>query len=478
VSIDIAVKAPGSYTITFTSPAFLDDAGAPVTVGLDPITMVGAGTPTATRTATLVRPTATPTVTATPIGVLFTSITSGGTHTCGLTSGGVAYCWGSNSNGQLGNGLTGVGSDSANVSSPVPVTGGRSFTSLVAGGQHTCGLEAGGKAYCWGSNAYGQLGDGLSGNGLGSTAANRAILAAVAGEHTFTSLVSSSLGNHTCGLTSAGQAYCWGWNPSGQVGDGSAIDRSVPVAISGGRTFTSLVAGAMHSCGLESSGAAYCWGLNWMGQLGDGTLGLNGDGTTLRRLSPVAVAGTQKFASLAAGGNHTCGLSFEGLAMCWGFNDSGQIGDGAPVATFQTSFSENRARPVPVLGGFTFTKLAGASDSTCGLSPNGVALCWGKNAEGQVGDGTSVSRTTPVAVVGSTTFSTIVGGAWHACGLSTDGSAYCWGRNREGQLGDGTTQDRTAPVSVGASAPLTPTATATAPGGAAYTALVAGDSHT
>ena len=154
------------------------------------------------------------------------------------------------------------------------------------------------------------------------------------------------------------------------------------------------------------------------------------------------------FASLAAGGNHTCGLSFQGLAVCWGFNDSGQIGDGAPVATFQTSFSENRARPVPVLGGFTFTKLAGAADSTCGLAPNGVALCWGKNAEGQVGDGTSVSRTTPVAVVGSKTFSTLVGGAWHVCGLSTDGSAYCWGRNKEGQLGDGTTFDRSEPVAV------------------------------
>ncbi|NBQ33562.1 MAG: hypothetical protein EBU21_16700, partial [Proteobacteria bacterium] len=158
VSIDIAVKAPGSYTITFTSPAFLDDAGAAVTVGLDPITMVAAGTATSTPTATPVPANLTRTATATatvPGGDVYRSLAAGQYHTCGLTTDGTAYCWGKES-------LVGDETSGTDRLVPVAVSGGLTFTTLVARNYHTCGLATGGTAYCWGGNYSGQLGDGTS----------------------------------------------------------------------------------------------------------------------------------------------------------------------------------------------------------------------------------------------------------------------------------------------------------------------------
>ena len=204
-------------------------------------------------------------------GRTFTALVAGAHHTCGLVSGGTAYCWGSNEHGQLGDGTGGQ------TLVPVAVSGGRTFTALVAGFAHTCGLVSGGTAYCWGYNAFGQLGDGTAGGLGGQSRANRTAPVAVSGGLPFTALVAG--GYHTCGLVSGGTAYCWGWNQNGQIGDVNlGAYRMVPVAVSGGRTFTALVAGYLHTCGTETGGTTYCWGqgYNLYGQLGGGTGG-NGD---------------------------------------------------------------------------------------------------------------------------------------------------------------------------------------------------------
>ena len=352
-------------------------------------------------------------------GMSFSMIAPANSHTCGLATSGTAYCWGSNFAGNIGDGTVG------RTTAPGLVAGGISFSSVQTGyyDKTVCGLTAAGLAYCWGYNANGQLGDG--------TTTDRPSPAAVAGNVSFAKLVTSPYGEHRCGLTSAGSAYCWGTNWSGQVGNGTTVNQTSPVAVSGGLTFTSIVVGGYHTCGLTSDGSAYCWGSNWQGQVGDGT--------TANRSSPVAVNTGLKFSKLTASQVHMCGLTTTSVAYCWGSNSSGEIGDGT---------NTNRNSPVIAAGGNTFTTLSSGLSSTCGLTSAGVAYCWGSNSSGMLGDGTTTNRNVPTAVTGGITFASLVIGFIHNCGLTTSGRAYCWGQNYSGGLGDGTKTARTSPVAV------------------------------
>ncbi len=164
------------------------------------------------------------------------SLSAGGVHTCGISAGGIGYCWGLNVVGQLGDGTT------TDRLAPELVSGSLSFTSLGAGLTHTCGITAGGSASCWGANLSGQLGDG--------TQTQRPIPGLVSGGLSFASF---SVGrDHNCGITTGGDAYCWGYNLRGQLGDGTTTDRLAPELVSGSLSFTSLSAGGLHTCGLTS----------------------------------------------------------------------------------------------------------------------------------------------------------------------------------------------------------------------------------
>ena len=209
------------------------------------------------------------------VGLRFIALAAGGAHDCGLTLGGEAYCWGLNSDGQLGNGST------ANSFIPVAVSGGLSFIALAAGGAHTCGLTPGGEAYCWGRNASGQLGIGTAGPETCGSAPCSTVPVPVATSLRWTSITGGV--GRTCGLTPGGEAYCWGFNSDGQLGNGSTANSFIPVAVSGGLSFIALAAGGRHACGRTTSGEVYCWGLNGSGQLGDGT--------TTSSTVPVAVIG-------------------------------------------------------------------------------------------------------------------------------------------------------------------------------------------
>src|SRR5207253_560701 len=238
------------------------------------------------------------------------TLDAGDYHSCALRASGVAYCWGDNGNGQLGDGTT------TQRLVPTPVAGSLTFSSLSAGGAlETCGVTPAGAAYCWGNNAYGQLGDG--------TTTERLVPTAVAGGLTFASVTAGDF--FTCAVTTSGAAYCWG--AGGYIGDGTTTQRLVPTSVAGGLTFASVNAAAgtgftntAYSCGVTTSGDAYCWGYNTFGTLGDGT--------TTQRLVPNTVAGGLTFADVRAGGNHTCGVTTRGAAYCWGLNGNGELGDG------------------------------------------------------------------------------------------------------------------------------------------------------
>ena len=264
-------------------------------------------------------------------GFSFTTISAGGIHTCGVTTSGAAYCWGSGLSGALGTG----GFVFQFTSPTTPVAGGFSFTTVSAGGGHTCGVTTSGAAYCWGSNGSGQLGDGTNTTRLGPVP--------IAGGLSFTTISAGS--TYSCGVTTDGTAYCWGSNSHGELGDGTMAQQATPVPVAGNLRFATISAGSAHTCGVTTSGDAFCWGANPDGRLGDGT--------TTQAPTPVPVAGGFAFSTVRAGDNHSCGVTTSREAYCWGANASGQLGNGTqtpsltpvPVATGTPSLTAMSTAP-------------------------------------------------------------------------------------------------------------------------------------
>ena len=314
--------------------------------------------------------------------VLARPLAAGLEHTCALTTGGAAYCWGRNDAGQLGDG------SGTNTSTPVAVSGGLTFSAIAAGFWHTCGLTTAGAVYCWGYSDQGQLGNGSTTGSLAPVA--------VSGGLTFSAVAIEEDARHTCGLTDAGAAYCWGQNSYGELGNGSRTSSSTPVAVSGGLTFRSIAAGGVHTCTLTTVGEAYCWGSNGRGQLGieRGTgpeTCLYGSFSYDCSTVPIRVATARHWSDLAAGFVHTCGWTPGGQGYCWGYNLLGQLGDGSTTSS---------ATPVAVSGGLSFSATATGGNHSCGITSAGAVYCWGANDSGQLGDGTTTSSAIPVAVAG------------------------------------------------------------------------------
>ena len=309
-----------------------------------------------------------------------------------------------------------------NRSTPLALTlnlagGGGNVATIAAGYGDGCALNVSGQAFCWGNNLAGNLGDG--------TTTNRLVPTPVAGGLTFASLSAGYF--RTCGVTTSGTAYCWG----SVVGDSTITNRLVPTPVAGGLTFASLSAGVLaHTCGVTTGGVAYCWGGNLAGELGDGT-------TNMPEFVPTPVAGGLAFTAVSAGAYHTCGVTTNGGAYCWGSNAFGQFGDGTTT---------DRPVPAPVAGGLTFASVSAGWWHTCGVTTSGAAYCWGDNSF--LGDGTNTGRLVPTPVAGSLTFTTLSAGPGETCGVTTSGAAYCWGYNAFGQLGDGTTISRLLPTPV------------------------------
>ena len=351
----------------------------------------------------------------------------GAATTCGIATDGKAWCWGADDVGQLGNG------NRVERAFPGKVAGNYTMTSLSASKYHTCGI-AGGVVLCWGDNQFGELGD--------NTAVLHPVPTAINSSLTFISV--SAGARHTCAIATGGEAYCWGSRAGGGLGDGSqAGSASSPVKVAGGLSFVALGAGVDHTCGITTGGDAYCWGSNEAGKLGNGSV--------LPAFTPQAVSGGLKFTSISVGETYTCGIA-GGKAYCWGDPSNGQLGLGTPLVTKNT--------PAAVESTLTFVAISAGAFHTCAIASDATAWCWGDNTTGELGAPDIPSnvpfRSVPTAVSGGLTFSSIsVGGGLigtsdyyyyydqpigHSCGVTTAGVAYCWGSNNRGELGSGPTR--------------------------------------
>lgn len=348
-----------------------------------------------------------------PAAPIYASISDGGyDDTCALTSEGNAYCWGFDVQGQLGDGVAPTMPPSYQMR-PVAVKGGLHFSKISLTVGTSCGLTTAGAAYCWGRSV--------------SDGSASSVPVAVSGGSTFATIaVGGNQGfNHTCGLTADGAAYCWGDNQAGQLGTDDRVSRANPTPVAGGLRFSTISAGAFHTCGVAIDGTAYCWG--------DPYATLSVDSLIL---SPQAVPGTLSFASLDAGFGYTCGVTTTSQAYCWGFGSDGRLGDG---------LSHYALEPSPVSGSLSFAKVSAGASFACGITTSGAAYCWG---EGYLGT-TALSRSyVPVAVSGGLSFASINVATRHACGGTAGGRVYCWGDNANGQLGTGTTATSTVPIAV------------------------------
>lgn len=477
----------------------------------------------------------------------FRSLSAGDSHTCGITTDGAVYCWGDNSFGQVG--LTPaatactnvrVGEASTCVTRPRPVSGIANARSVAAGGGHSCAVDGAGDAYCWGTNVWGQVGDG--------TTVDRSVPTAVLGGLSFMAVAAAPGGlqhiiapdgsrstttAHSCGVTVAGDVYCWGggdrgqlaatdpgqvctaadgtqrecsptpsrvggvvgavavrasldqtcattdtgvghcwgagdpavtqvpgagflqyiapsqrhacaltgggvpvcWGSrsSGRLGDGRRDIEPLPFPVDSVTGYRALDVGAHHVCALDTAGLAFCWGSGEDGRLGNGA----SSGTYA---APGPVAGVADLKGLAVGGRHTCAVDAGGAASCWGDNASGQLGTGGAPASSAT--------PLPVATSLAFDTVVAGADHSCALDTAGAAFCWGGNAYGQLGTGTTTPVDTAAAVAGGMSFLHIAAGEGFTCGVATAGGVHCWGRNDHGELGDGTLQDRHAPQAV------------------------------
>ena len=378
-------------------------------------------------------------------------LASGWYHTCRVASDGHAYCWGVGANGQLGNGSTSTSAVQVPVS--MAALDGRTFTSIAAGSYHSCGLTNDGAVYCWGSNTFGELGNGSS------TAANLPV-AVLGGPYIAVSAGSRS----SCAIDADHALFCWGANTFGTLGNGSndQVAHPVPTRVDpdGALKFarvalngTALYEGEAVVCGVTTSNATYCWGAYLNKYLGTTFLTATANcGGFQCGVLPSRIALDAPTSDVIVGGAYGCVLTTAGDAACWGNNLFGSLGVGTallpqcggdPLSGFLTV----PCSPTPrqVTGGHHFVRLGQGFNHACAIDELGVAYCWGQNVQAQLGTVTietcyaaAPCATAPRAVNTSVRFKSIAGGVYHACGLGTDDIVYCWGSNYDGYAEDGT----------------------------------------
>jgi len=369
---------------------------------------------------------------APPTGVPggYPAIATGNEHTCAV-SGGVVYCWGDDSEGQIGNG-GGTGSQFA-TAQQVNVPG--VVTQVAAGSTHGCAVNASGDVYCWGAGGDGRLGDG-TGN---DSDAPVKVIDIGPGELHGTAVQVAGGSSHSCALLSTGAVVCWGKNDTGQLGEGAGISASdSPVSVTTAERFEQIASNDDQVCGVRvGDDAVFCWGA--------GEYGRQGDGATSDNDVPARVGSLTGARHLMIGKHHACAVMSDSGVQCWGRGAQGRLG--------QDNDSGDKSSPVAVLDPTGSDVISNASTGwaagqahTCVGTLEGFVLCWGENGANQLGDDSTTDRSTPVGVYGILTARQVVSSHNHTCALLDDGTAVCWGEGANYKLGTGSTanQDQAA----------------------------------
>jgi len=304
------------------------------------------------------------------------------------------------------------------------------FMRLATGYQHTCFTMLDTTVRCWGRGGSGELGNG--------SFDDSSVPVVVTGLSGVTQL--SSGREFTCALLSSGSVKCWGENEDGQLGNHSGINNSaIPVEVEGINNATAIITGGYHACALLESGSIKCWGDNYDGQLGNGD---DGNASSF----PVSVASIDNATQIAAGNSSTCAMISGGGVRCWGDNSEGQLGNSTESYSFSaTPISAKYENGDPISHAIAING-SKTWEHYCVRYTSGVAECWGNNGDGQLGNGSSQdSYSFPVQVSQITDFAYITPGWANTCGQRVNRSVYCWGNNEEGQIGDGTSDYKNVP---------------------------------
>ena len=299
-----------------------------------------------------------------------------------------------------------------------PVTTGR----IAAGDKHTCVIRDDAQVWCWGDDSFGQLGSSSFGGSYSETPIH------TSGFGGRTPVQVAAGANHTCALMSDGTVWCWGSGGYIQLGDPSGTTSLDPVQVSLGTTVSSIAVGGNTSCAVTTAGNVLCWGRNNKGQIGNGTTQLSG-GVTPVQLSAIPTSFTLRHLEL--GGQHSCATSTAGAVWCWGYANKLQLGNTANSTTDQSTPVQTDSL------GSTAASVSAGTDYSCALTTGGTVMCWGNNANGQLGRGSATPATSaaPTAVSVGSNVAVVSAGNSHACVVTTAGAALCWGLGSSGQVG-------------------------------------------
>lgn len=352
-------------------------------------------------------------------------VSTGGNHTCAIKTDGSLWCWGRDNVGQLGNG----GAITADQTAPSrEATSATDWAYVSAGASHTCAVKTTGTLWCWGIDSFGALGD-----GVGVVNQNAPVQESTLA--TDWAQVSTGLAYTTCAVKTSGTLWCWGSGSSGDLGDGtSTFSAYSPVQESSAATnWLQVNTGYSHSCAVKSDGSLWCWGNDTFGQLGNGA-------TTGNQLSPFQESsGATDWALVTTGNSHSCALKTNGSLWCWGYDTGGMLGNGSTLRTSPVQESSQAVNWMPVNGG----------SYRCAIKTDGSLWCWGSDGNGQLGNGaTTGSQISPVReITNATDWLQASGGASHTCAVKNNGTLWCWGNDGNGQLGNGAaTGDQDSPV--------------------------------
>jgi alpha-tubulin suppressor-like RCC1 family protein len=353
-----------------------------------------------------------------------TAVAAGYSHACALVQDGTILCWGNNTDGELGNGATVDGTEIISTV-PVKVLNVSQAVSIATGDYHTCAVLSSGVVQCWGWNGEGELGNGKSGSSSRySVPAN----VKVDGVNDLTNVASVVGGaTSTCAVLKDGSVKCWGDNSYNQLGNGNNNSTTIPVQVVNATMsplsqITKMALQDSHACAIQTGGSLYCWGYNAYGQLGNKS--------TTTPLTAVQAIGVQATA-VGVGEFHTCAITNAGAVQCWGRGSYyGELGDGSMTDSL-TPLTAQTSTTASAIG-------VGTSFSCAVLNGSGKIECWGANAYGQLGNGSTGDSSTPVAVPALSQAKTVGCGDDFMCAVISGGAVYCWGDNWFGSLGDGT----------------------------------------